>query len=157
MTTIATDGVTIAADGLRTRGGERRGTSFAKIRVVNNCIYALSGLVPLFEPLIAWHQQGANPRDFPALGTDSEWGTLVVIDRDGIGKISHTCPHIERYEPPIAFGAGDDYAMGAMMAGASPERAVQIVAELCVHTGGEITVINIAEALGQKRLAVVAS
>jgi hypothetical protein len=101
----------------------------------------------MFDVMVAWHQAGAKPDDVPKAGGDAAW-YLIVIDHNGIGKFSNTCPYIERFDPPIAFGAGQDYAMGAMLAGASAERAVAIVASLCDHTGGEIQVVNIAEALG---------
>ncbi|MGE3064106.1 MAG: hypothetical protein AB7K67_00850 [Hyphomicrobiaceae bacterium] len=150
MTTIATDGTTIAADGRRLwNGGQIAGDAHQKIVVRDNYIYALTGLAPMFEPMIAWHRRGAPVDDLPKMGSDAEWGALIVVDSSGtVTKYSDSCPYPETLPTPIAFGAGMDYAMGAMAAGASPERAVQIAAELCTHTGGAITVIDIAEALG---------
>lgn len=148
MTTIATDGITIAADGLRLWGSEKRGTDFQKIVLRHGRIYAFTGFAPYMDPIIDWHHAGAKAESLPKMGTEAEWGTLVVIDAAGIAKYTHGVPYIERFDPPIAFGAGGDYAMGAMMAGAGPRRAVEVAAELCYHTGGTITEINIAEALG---------
>lgn len=153
MTTIAIDQHSIAADGFRTWGGEIRGRNHKKLRVGTNAIYAFTGLVPMFDPIILWHEQGADPKQLPDhLKDDQDGWTLIVIDKDGIGKYSRNCPYIERFDPPIAFGAGQDYAIGAMLAGASPAKAVELVAGLCNHTGGEIQVIDISEALGLKTL-----
>lgn len=152
MTTIATDGVTIAADGLRMWGSERRGTDFQKIIMRHGRIYAFTGMAPMMDPMIGWHHEGANVDALPKMGTDAEWGCLIVIDRDGIAKYSHGCPYIERFDPPIAFGAGADYAMGAMLAGVGPRRAVEVAASLCYHTGGTIAEVDIAGALGLSQI-----
>lgn len=48
--------------------------------------------------------------------------------------------------PPFALGIGSDYAMGAILAGASAERAVEIACELDTHCGGEIVVMEIPQA-----------
>lgn len=147
MTTIAIDGATVAADGLRVWGGEIRGRAHKKLKVCNGTIYAFTGLAPLFDVMVAWHQNGTDPEKLPKISDDEGW-TLIVIDKDGVGKFTKGCPYIEHFGPPIAFGAGQDYAIGAMLAGATAGQAIGIVAGLCNHTGGEIQVINIAEALG---------
>ena len=40
----------------------------------------------------------------------------------------------------ICLGSGSDYAYGALMAGVSPEEAIQAAAKLDVHTGDEVDV-----------------
>lgn len=148
MTTIATDGKTIAADGLRTWGDQVRGRDHQKIRVHPHAIYAFTGLAPMLDVMVEWHMDGADPKELPA-GVDhkTESWTLVVVNHDGIGKLTSTCPYMERFDPPIAFGAGGEYAMGAMLAGASPQRAVELVGGLTNHTGGTVQVVDIAEVL----------
>lgn len=151
MTTIAIDARgTMAADGQRLWGDQICGLQDKKIRVGKGAIYAFTGLFPMLEPMIAWHAAGANPAKLPR-GADSDkhggW-TLIVVDLDGVGKYTNACPYIERFEPPIAFGAGQDYAIGAMWHGASAKDAVRLVAENTNHTGGDIQVVDIAKALG---------
>ena len=153
MTTIAISDGFIVADGLRTWGSEIRGRAHKKIRVVGSLIYAFTGLVPMQEPMIEWHRAGADPTKLPHGAADDKHGgwTLIVIDKDGIGKYTDGCPYLERFDPPIAFGAGQDYAIGAMLVGASAQHAVEAVASLCNHTGGEIQVVDIASVLGAAR------
>lgn len=148
MTTIAIDRTTIVADGLRLWGQEIVGLNTRKLLIRDQRIYGFTGLYPMFSVMVDWHRDGANPSAFP-VGLDKTDGwTLIIVDRAGIGKYTSSCPYIERFDPPIAFGAGQDYAIGAMLAGVTAKRAVEIVAGQCTHTGGEIQVIDIAEALG---------
>lgn len=149
MTTIAISTTHVAADGQRTWGNEIRGLDHKKLRVEGRIIYAYTGLTPLMDVMIRWHKDGAKPENLPPYSNeDGDGWTLIIIDRHGVGKYTASCPYVERLDAPIAFGAGDDLAMGAMLAGASAERAIELVASITNHTGGEIQVINIAEALG---------
>jgi ATP-dependent protease HslVU (ClpYQ) peptidase subunit len=146
MTTIAISKTAIAADGLRTWGDQVRGTSFHKILRVEKdgekTIYAMSGMAPMFLPLVQWHSMNnADPDKVPK--GDGDWSLIVLTKPGMVVKYSSLCPYPEVFEAPIAFGAGGDYAMGAMMAGASASAAVEIVARLCNHTGGNITTIDL--------------
>lgn len=129
---------------MRTWGSEIRGLTFDKLQQRNGRVYAYTGYAPLFEPLIKWHQDGADPGKLPE-GVDHKadggW-TLIVVDHSGLSKYTSSIPYIERFDPPIAFGAGADLAMGAMLAGADAKRAVELVAGLCNHTGGRIQVVE---------------
>lgn len=146
MTTIATDGKTIAADGLRVWCGEIVQRNARKIIVKpGRAIYAFTGGMPYFGPAVAWWEAGgcidAIPKDI-----DDFW-TLLIIDKDGIGKVSQQHPYIEHFDPPICLGAGADLAQGVLLAGLPPQQAIEIVAARCNHTGGEIQVVDIAETL----------
>lgn len=146
MTTIAYDGNFIAADGLRTWGDQITGRSHKKLIVRNQIVYAFTGFAPLFGPMVEWHAaKSADPSTLPALNNpDDEGWTLIVIDKNGCGTYTAKVPYIERFDPPIAFGAGKDYAIGAMWAGATAEQAVRLVAENTNHTGGDIQVVSVA-------------
>ncbi len=143
MTTIAIKDDIIAADGRRSWGSEIRGEGCEKIKIKHGRIYAFTGVVPMFDPLIEWHNAGANPSAVPP-SKDCDWH-LIVIDAAGVHKFSESCPHPEMFDQPVAFGAGGDYAMGAMLAGADARRAVEITASITTHTGGKITAVGIAE------------
>lgn len=146
MTTIAACGHWIAADSLLTNNGSREVLNAQKIRVVNGSIYALVGTTCLFEPLIQWHQAEHVPADVPK-ATDLDWG-LMVITKDSEGLFyTNRSAYPERYSYPWTKGTGNEYAMGALKAGASAQRAVEIACEIDIHSGGEIQVVNIAEAL----------
>lgn len=148
-TTIATDGKTIAADGLRCAGSERVSLTEKKIRIVNGTIYALTGDYACFNPAIKWHRDGADPGKQPPghPARDGGW-SLIVIGEDGrLVKYSDKLPYAEPFPYPATFGIDADYAMAAMHCGKSPREAVELAAKLGVYTGGEIMVVDIATAL----------
>lgn len=148
MTTIAITATECAADGQRTYYDQIRGRDFKKLRVSHGAIYAFTGLVPMLDVMVKWHVEGADPEKLPSGHDKTEDGwTLIVIQQRGICKYTSKCPYPEWFEPPMAFGAGQDYAMGAMLHGASAKEAIAIVSNLCNHTGGDIQVLNIADAL----------
>jgi hypothetical protein len=151
MTTIATDGRTIAADGLRRTGwGCKMDMTVEKIHVRYGRIYALAGSYALVTPAIEWHHKGADPHDLPRCEKDDGW-SLMVLERDGsIATYNNQAPYPEKQSFPFIMGSGCDYALGAMDHGATPEEAVRIACRRDESTGGEIQVIDIKEALGLK-------
>lgn len=152
MTTIATDGRTIAADGLRVIGSERICLDEKKIRVRHGRIFAFTGDYAAFEPAIEWyvqkcHHAGEEPK--------GDW-SLIVIETDGtLSKYSSKLPYPEPMPYPATFGADCDYAMAAMHCGKTPREAIELAIKLGVWTGGEIQVVDIAEALAQQPLAEI--
>lgn len=144
MTTIATDGITIAADGQVHGGGERLRMNEAKVRVAHGRVYALAGTTAAMAPVMKWHADGADPEKAPK---GLEW-TVVVIEPDGSAfTYHHDCLYPNVLTMPAAIGSGERFALGAMHAGKSPREAVEIAATLDINTGGTITEINIREAL----------
>ena len=152
MTTIAIDsrGEFIAADGQVTCSGAVVTTTLRKILVEtengNPRIYAMAGTTCMFEALVKWHKDGHKPSELPP-ASDGKW-TLLVIDRKGARSYGHEAPYAELVPYPYALGTGNEYALGALKAGASAEEAVRIACEIDIHSGGEIQVVNIKEALG---------
>lgn len=147
MTTIITDGITIASDGMICSGGARVSMKDKKILVEDGVIYALAGTQCLMRPLIDWVKAGADVEKAPKAGTDNSWG-LLVIDRSGARHYHYQCPYPEPIDLPWATGSGRDWALGALKAGASPAEAVRVACEIDISSGGDIQVIDIAEALG---------
>lgn len=145
MTTICTDGITIASDGRVHADGQLIRDDEKKIAVCDGAIYALAGITCLLGPLIKWAKDGADPDKSPK--GDLRWQLLVITPTSFVAY-SAPCPYAERQEYPYATGTGRDVALGAMLAGKPPEEAVQIAAEVDLYTGGEIQIVNIAEALG---------
>jgi len=147
MTTIATDGITIAADGRRTDGHQIISDHVIKVVVRDGRIYAGTGASAMRDVLIAWHMAGADPALVPKLPEECACD-LIVIDAKGLAHYPNAFPYPQMWPYPATFGSGSSYAMGALGAGRSPLEAVQIAARLDVYTGGVITVIDIATALG---------
>ena len=146
MTTICTDGVTLATDGLAFDGVivSRRERKHV---VEGGAIYALAGTACMMRPVIEWVKAGADPQHIPKVA-DNDWGVLLVIDREGMRCYSSKVPYAENIDLPFAMGSGRQMAWGALKAGMSPLEAVGIACDGDPWSGGEIQVINISEALG---------
>lgn len=149
MTTIATDGLTIAAEGqAQTSWGSISSRSYKKVRVANDCVFALTGAAGVFDALIAWHKAGCDPSTLPECTKKDGW-CLLEIRQDGSAHMyTQEVPYADPIEFPFALGTGCDFAVGAMDAGKSPREAVEIAIRRDANSGGNIDVIDIKEALG---------
>ena len=151
MTTIAFDAKGfIAADSQTTFGNnERAQRPTTKIVHIGDALYAFAGLSSAKAALIQWHASGADPDKQPkfATGPTYDWYMLVIRAGAPTRYYHEGSPYGVEIDPPFALGSGGDYALGAMGAGADAKEAVVIATHLDVKTGGEIQVVNIAEAL----------
>ena len=154
MTTIATDGKTIAADGRRTERSFIVDDTTEKIFVRHGRIYAVSGGSAARDALIAWHHAGADPTKVPPVRDEHGW-SMLVIDGDGLHSLCNSAPYQEKNPAPEAIGSGADLALAAMLLGKTPAEAVAFAATRDVYTGGAIQVIDIATALGRVDAEVV--
>ncbi len=137
MTTIATDGRTMAADTMVNAGGYFVGSHAKIVRTLAGGIAGGCGSTIDNVLFSRFMEQGG---DRPTL-SDRFHG--LILNADGsVDWIDERWEPI-RYELPAAIGSGDGYALGAMLAGASPERAVAIAAERDLHTGREIVVLGL--------------
>lgn len=151
MTIIASDGTTLAGDGRVIAGHSHIVTDdFQKIKVRGNPprIYAICGLLAIFDALIAWHLAGAKADDVPKLPKDTDGWSLLVIDHQGPKLYQSNAPYAFPVSYPFAMGIGEEYAITLLDVGFSPERAIRQACKREAHAGGEIQVVNIAEALG---------
>jgi len=141
MTTIAVDDTMISADGLRTAGSEPVGWSTQKLHYRDHnghrCVYAVTGEGYMAPQIIDWWEAGAKPGLQPMPPKDGSW-TLIIVDGTGVRSVNHDSPYPQEWESPQAWGSGSHYALGAMHAGQSAERAVEIASRLDLYTGGKI-------------------
>lgn len=139
MTTIATDGKSMAGDGQVSCGDRVAHSAFLKVvRLADGRIVGVSGTAYDLEPFCDWLM---NPTmDKPKLWERSEF---LVLHPDGsVLSYNEDCRSIR--EPTLtASGSGSDFAIGAMMAGASPQRAVEIACAADTKSGGEIYVEHV--------------
>ena len=152
MTTIAIDALgNIAADGRRTAGNEIIRYDAEKIKVSHGRIYALTGCCSLLDALISWHHAGADASKMPTYKGDGGW-YLIVFQADGMYTYSNDVPYSmgDEIKAPMAFGSGQNWAMGAMLAGKSAKEAVEIACKVDIYSGGQIKVMNIADTLAPK-------
>jgi len=137
MTTIACDGKSMAGDGLAAR--ETLITVLDAIKVTrldDGRIVGTAGEKPDTRKFRAWLQEGGTKPKLKDLAA-------LVLHPDG-RLVYHTDSDIEGTPTglPNAIGSGCEIAIGAMLAGLSPEKAVEIAATRDVYTGGTITVFR---------------
>jgi ATP-dependent protease HslVU (ClpYQ) peptidase subunit len=134
MTTIATDGFQIAADGQSTRKDSVTGTNRRKLYPLpDGSFVGAAGRTVDAERAVRVLYEGGNadaPGDY----------TLMQLHRNGkVDVYEGSLRAVIRMKPPYAIGSGADVAMGALLAGASAHEAVKIAAKIDVYTGGKIT------------------
>jgi ATP-dependent protease HslVU (ClpYQ) peptidase subunit len=142
MTTIAFDGLILAADSLCCWGNMKESRDAEKLRFVDGHYYAVTGADGMLDALIAWHKAGAKPEQYPRVG---ETGAQLVV----INKTLRACIYYEQDQPygcavprRWAIGTGRDFAMGALHAGANAVDAVRIAANLDTRSGGPVQWFN---------------
>ncbi|HEY9250904.1 MAG TPA: hypothetical protein VIO38_17305 [Rariglobus sp.] len=135
MTTIATDGKSMAGDGLVNACQIVTGRSQRKVfRLQDGRIFGGCGKVPDVLRVRDWLNGKA---DQPTV--DEDFGAIVISRHGGIEWTDDSlCFH--QVDTPAAIGSGMDLALGAMEAGCGPSAAVEIAARRDPHTGGTITV-----------------
>lgn len=85
-----------------------------------------------------WYADGQNPDEKPDL--DEYFCALVLTAGRRLFKYFDCCTPVEVIEENVVIGAGDQLAMGAMAAGATPKEAVEIACRLNAYTGGPVLV-----------------
>jgi len=138
MTTIATDGKSMAGDGQASSHGTITDRSKTKVsRLANGDIVGCAGTAEHRALFIQWLEGGDRPR------IKEPFEALILSSN---GSLRYCCEKLlegNETEAPTAIGSGMDFAIGAMDAGACPEKAVRIASERDPHTGGKIIVLSL--------------
>lgn len=131
MTVIAWDGKTLAADRKSISCGVgREVTKIWKVR--GHLIGGAGGLAQCIAVRDWWTDWNADPKLWPMeLQADKDdWCEFVIICPDGTAHRYQKHPiKLPIFEPLYATGCGEDFAMGAMAAGANAIKAVQIASD----------------------------
>jgi len=141
MTTRATDGTTRAAHTLA-NGHFARQDPYTKIFEHDGCWYATSGSITLAAQFKLILDPEENQEKLNIIG---DGGLQVVRVNRTTGEIhtAYECLTWVERKPPFALGSGAQFAMGALLQGATPEEAVAIAGKLDVYTGGEPRVVDV--------------
>lgn len=139
MTTIATDGNTIAAD-TQISGRWKNSVRAQKIFDINGDIVGISGELAECHSFLEWYEKGEPANDKPNI----EEGSIDIMVLTADGKCYHYYHKLRPCEVsvPYAVGSGSEFAMGAMACGASPREAVEIAASLDPYTNDDIIVMR---------------
>lgn len=137
MTTIATDGKTMAGDGQGDISDTVVAFTRPKVRRLSDgSLFGLSGNGHDADALAAWLIDGGKP---PKLG---ETMALRLMLNGTLQYINEECRPIE-IDLPAAIGSGMHLALGAMEAGASPKQAVEVACRRDPFSGGKITALEL--------------
>jgi len=144
MTTIATDGKVLAADTLMV------GSYIDQIKVKkiwldknNGCLFGGTGDFNLLGKFKTWwlhdrYEKSGLEQGFPKI-EDCE---LLMVKKEGVYFWNQSGISIE-VGVPAAIGSGAKFAMGAMLAGATPARAIEIASRLDPYTNSEIIQLDL--------------
>lgn len=137
MTTIATDGKTIAADSRAVGNFILQGNVNKLKRLKDGRILGTCGELWETHAVAGWLD---GKRDKPKVSEG--FGALVlgeslILYRDNLEPME--------IPPPYSIGSGCGHAIGAMLAGASPREAIKISIKLDENTGGRIRVMEYAK------------
>ncbi|MDP1873651.1 hypothetical protein [Phenylobacterium sp.] len=141
MTTIAYRDGELAADSQLTSCNNAPAGEVTKAwQTEDGSLWAHSGAAQDAERLAHWTH---GPRDPSPPEIDD--GVLIQVTPAGVVRQWWGKGWIEASADSYAWGSGERCARAAMMAGATPERAVEIAAALDSDTGGTITVLRLNE------------
>lgn len=143
MTTIACDGRQMAADGQVT-DDENIITEIDDVKVErlkDGSIIALAGAAHARPALRAFLEGKAA-----AVEACGQWDALRLMPNGSGLYYSDKHPTFGiRATWPAALGSGSKLAMGAMLAGASAKKAVEIACQRDIGSSGKITVLSIRQ------------
>ena len=146
MTVIAWDGKSVAADSLATFGGYRSPLWAQKITRRDDFVYGITGFFGWFDAWIEWHRAGADPQRIPAASVPMDrCGNFLIFTRDSAFCCSAQMPYLQRTGAPDAWGDGCEYAIGAMLAGASAQRAAEVAISSSSSCDGPVCAIDLSD------------
>jgi len=141
MTTIAFDGTTLAADCCSWSGGARRKVrKVYKLKDVNGLVFlvAFAGDGSWAMAVLAWMRGECERPDPLAFMEAKELGSqcaLVVDEKRRIWQLGNSLTYSRMYESIYAYGGGQDFAWGALEAGATAAQAVRIAIKRSDYAG----------------------
>lgn len=135
MTTIASDGLSVAGDS-RLLSGTDIVVSSSRVKVRRLCdgsVLGCSGTSIDVEAFVAWLEAGGKGKRPKA----SDKMSALQLTPAGLVYFGAEGPGIP-CDAPMAIGSGGEIAMGAMDAGATPVEAVEIAIDRDPFSGGPV-------------------
>lgn len=141
MTTVAYKNGVLAADRRITSQSDVTTDRFRKIgKTRDGWLYAWAGEVAAAQRWVEWVLAEEKEHNAPK----GNYNGLLVSPRGWLEEYECGRPIVYPRSMKVhALGSGRKAAMGAMLAGASPERAIKIAASLDSSTGGGVDVVKL--------------
>jgi ATP-dependent protease HslVU (ClpYQ) peptidase subunit len=127
----------MAADSQSTAGPTKSQTPRPKVQRIHGHLLAAVGRTDAIPSFFEWYQKGCPKDQKPELGESFE---AMVLTPEGLYQYYERLEAVEVVEEFWAIGQGSEIALGAMGAGATPERAVEIACEFNIYTGLPVVV-----------------
>ncbi len=141
MTTIVATRKMLAADSLTANeDGLIISEATPKIVRIGGDIIGCEGDDDYIAEFLAWYEAGRNPETRPADIEHNQFAAIVLTSDRRLLKYFARCYPIEHGAGWLTLGSGQDIAAGAMAAGATPGRAVEIACGLNVWSGPPVVV-----------------
>lgn len=149
MTTVATDGRTLAVDSQWTGQFSCPG-GMSKVLYHDGHIYGACGVDSSIYKFFEWVKAG-QPPERPMINMGE--ADMSAIELTPTGRLFIWYSDLTRVPGPIpyALGSGGGFAMAAMLSGKDPRAAVKIAAQLDPHTGGAVKVYEVVKSRKGKR------
>ncbi len=156
MTTIAWDGRYLAADRLLVfNDNDKCPLLVRKLDVAYQHGNALPGGAVASTGLITerwraalteWWLSGHPVHHMPPAGCQSDAGTFIAISPGCLAEVfTYVNPYGTPVGAPDAWGSGCDFAIGAMLMGASAMQAVDAACQRCPRSGGGVDFIDLQD------------
>lgn len=139
MTTICTDGQTIAADTLITGHGLKHGTFSKLARANDGSVIGIAGSPFDLYSFVEWYD-GDRTNEWSA-PEDTE---ILMLSPGGLIQCFNHLGRSFICTAPQAIGSGAPVAYGALATGASPKQAVEAASKYDVRTGGGVESMSVA-------------
>lgn len=152
MTTIIADlaSRTMIADSLISHGCQSYRSQ--KIwRLKNGDIYGFAGNVESGLALRDWLNSNRDPAKKPDNSDDVD---ALLLTSTGIQNWGTRGICIEIHDQSYSVGSGSAFALGALRAGATPLKAMEIASELDRATGGPFVSLSLEEKVSVRRKAL---
>jgi 20S proteasome alpha/beta subunit len=135
MTTVAWDGVTLAADQQQTRGSVK--TRSEKLRRLSDgSLLAGAGTCSYIELIVRWIEAGEKYDDRPATWDDDDTATVLRVMPDGsLVEYDNYLVRMLVSEPRYAIGSGSDFAQAILDRGGSAREAVEAGIARDIYSG----------------------
>jgi ATP-dependent protease HslVU (ClpYQ) peptidase subunit len=148
VTTIAVkkeDGVVVVcSDTLMVGEWKDQGTCIKILRVTDErgdeAVIGGSGALASIYAFQDWVMGGMDPSNYPSQHFGD--ANFLLITRKGVYSYENY-PRPIKVSLPFAIGSGSQFAMGAMLAGASAIEAVKISAKLDPYTNSKVTILEL--------------
>lgn len=148
MTTIAWDGKSLAGDRMLSIGSAAVRSPKSKIQRIVFCgeesLVGGAGSVEAIGAFICWLKSGGADDRAP-LPSDSDGCqySVIVANRNGVYYFANSTKPVFLGKVAWAIGSGADYALGAIAAGVSSKKAVQIASKYDTSTGMGVDSLSI--------------